>query len=167
MSTAAVRAAVAGFFQTANIPGLNKVHTAPPYWADGSEWQLSTQHGSGAVGAVHLVEDSESRITIPVLTAQKEVVYRVGLMIFYQFLLPSNTLTPVDEAAWADPLDVIIDGVKDRLRSDPNCGVPAVVWQAAQSPNDVVVKRDLPRRMAGKVLSWNVVEFLVTEIITA
>lgn len=167
MPSAEVRAAVTEFFASANIPGLNKVHSAPPYWVDGSEWDLAASLGSGAVAAVHLVEDSESRITVPALTGQKMIEYVVGLMVFYQWLLPSNTLTPVDEAAWADPLDIIIDGIKARLRSDPNCGLPAVVWQSAQSKNDVRIKRDIPRKFNGKVLSWNVVEFQVTEEITA
>lgn len=167
MSSADVRAAVAAFFEAASIPGLNKVHAAPPFWADGSEWKLSAQLGSGAVAAVHLADDAESRITVPVLTGQKIVKYRVGLMLFYQWLFPSATLTPADEDAWAGPLDVIIDGVKDRLRSDPNCGMPTVVWQAAQDENDVKVARDIPRTLAGKVLSWNVVEFTVYEVVTA
>lgn len=167
MASADVRAAVTTFFQNANIAGLNKVHSAPPFWADGSEWKLNLQGGSGSIGALHLVEDQESRIAVPALTGVKQVHYQVGLMIFYQWLLPSGTLTPVDEAAWAGPLDTIIDGVKARLRSDPNCGMPSVVWQSAQDPNDVTVRRDLPRLMSGKVLSWNVVEFHVYETITA
>lgn len=173
MSSASVRAAVASFFQATvapgpnQIPGLNKVHSAPPYWADGSEWNLANELGSGTVAGVHLVEDSESRITIPVLTGQKMVTYKIGLMLFYQFLLPSNTLTPIDEAAWADPLDATIDGIKARLRSDPNCGLPSVVWQAAQDPGDVKIVRDIPRRLPGKVVSWNVIEFMVDEVVTA
>jgi len=166
VSTATVRSAIATFFEGASITGLHKVHAAPPYWADGSEWDLAGGQ-SGAIAAVHLVADRESRITVPVLTGQKMVRYHVGLMVFYQWLLPSNTTTPVDEAAWADPLDVIIDGIKDRLRSDPNCGVPATIWQAAQDPDDVTIQRDLPRRLPGKILSWNVVEFSVYEVVTA
>jgi hypothetical protein len=166
MSSAQVRSAVTGFFKTAAIPGLNAVHPAPPYWADGSEWDLANSLGSGAIAAVHLVEDDESRITVPVLTGQKIVNYTIGLLIFYQWLIPSASLTPVDESSWVGPLDVIIDGVKTRLRSDPNCGMPSVVWQSAQDVNDVKIKRDLPRMLPGKVVSWNVVEFRVAEIIT-
>jgi hypothetical protein len=166
VSSAEVRSAIAAFFQTAEIPGLNKVHPAPPYWADGSEWDLKQQLGSGAIAGVHLVEDSESRITVPALTGQKQVEYLVGLMIFYQWLMPKS-LAPIDESAWSGPLDVIIDGVKARLRSDPNCGVADTVWQSAQEASDVHIIRDIPRSLPGKVLSWNVVEFHVTEIITA
>jgi hypothetical protein len=161
-----VRAAIAAYFESAQIPGLNAVHPAPPYWADGSEWDLKAQLGSGAIAAVHLAEEQESRITVPVLTGQKMVEYRVGLMLFYQWLKPA-TLVPQDESAWSGPLDVIIDGVKDRLRADPNCGVPGVVWQSAEDKGDVKIQRDIPRQLPGKVLSWNVVEFMVDEIVTA
>lgn len=167
MSSATVRAAITGFFQAANIPGLNKVFTAPPYWADGSEWDLSSSLGSGAVGAVHLAEDTESRITFPALSGNKQVEYTVGFMIFYQWLVPSNSFTAAGEDAWAAPLDTIIDGVKTLLRSDPNCGMPAVIWQSGQEPHGIAIRRDLPRKLEGKVVSWNVVQFHVTEIITA
>jgi hypothetical protein len=88
-------------------------------------------------------------------------------MIFYQWVQP-QALAAKDEAGWAGPLDVILDGIKTRLRADPQCGVPGgAVWQSAQSPKDIRIRRDLPRNMPGKVLSWNVVEFEVDEIITA
>lgn len=167
MSSAAVRSAVASFFETASITGLNFVHPGPPWWITGSEWDLGKTAGAAAVAAVHLVEDNESRITIPALSGQKQVEYLIGLMLFYQYLQPSNSLTPKDPSAWVAPFDVIIDGVKDRLRSDPNCGMPSVVWQSAQDPHDISVKRDLPRVTAGKVLAWCAVEFHVTEIVTA
>jgi hypothetical protein len=166
VGSADVRAAVTAFFAGADIPGLNKVHPAPPYWADGSEWDLANNLGSGAIAGLHLVADNERRITVPAGTGQKLVHYRVGLMIFYQWLKP-QTLAPVDEAAWAGPLDVIIDGVKARLRSDPNCGMPSVIWQAGQDDGDLSITRDLPRQLAGKVVSWSVVEFTVYEVVTA
>lgn len=167
MGSADVRAAVATFIEGAAIPGLNRVHSAFPYWADGSEWDLAANLGSGAIAGVHLAADKESRIALPYPTGQVMVDYTVALGIWYQFLLPSNTLTPVDVAAWADPLDVIIDGVKDLIRSDPNCGMPAVVWQSGQDKDDLRIARDVPRRLPGKVLSWNVLEWSVHEIIEA
>lgn len=167
MSSATVRAALTTFFGTPPIAGITKLHSAPPYWADGSEWDLANDLGSGAIAAVHLADDAERRITVPALTGQKIVTYTVGFMIFYQYLLPSASLTPVDPAAWSDPLDAIIDGVKARIRSDPTCGIPSVVWESGQTPGYPKVVRDLPRRLPGKVLSWNVVEFQVDEVITS
>jgi len=170
VSAATVRAALKDYFADASIDGLNKVFGAPPYWADGSEWNLADNLGSGAIAAVHLASESETRVTLPATTGSKNVVYQVGLMVFYQYLLPSATLTPIEEDAWCGPLDDILDGVKARLRADPNCGMPSVIWQAgldkSGNPN-ITIQRDLPRRLAGKVLSWNVVEFTVDEIVTA
>ena len=167
MSATQIRAQVATFFQSANIPGLNKVYAAPPWWADGASWQLNAQDGAGAIGALHIVDQSESRLTVPYQTGSKRVDYLLGLMVFYQYLQP-QTLIPQTEDAWNAALDVILDGVAALLRSDPQCGIPGgEVWQSAEDPHDVNTRRDIPRNLPGKVLSWNVVEFHVTEIIQA
>ncbi|MGN6607967.1 MAG: hypothetical protein ACTHMS_13270 [Jatrophihabitans sp.] len=181
MSSATVRAALAAYLEAAQIPGLNKVHPGPPYWADGSEWNLAATPGggAGAIAALHIIEESERRLTVPAVSINapsfggaKMVTYKVGLMVFYQWLLPSNQLEPVEESAWTDPLDAIIDGIKARLRADPNCGTgsptgtpPPTIWESAQEPGDLKVQRDLPRRLNGKVLSWNVIEWTVIEMI--
>lgn len=167
MSAAAIRLQVATFFQNAAIPGLNRVYTAPPWWADGSNWQLSSQNGSGAIGALHIVHQDESRLTVPWQTGSKRVEYVLGLMIFYQYIQPQTT-EPQSEDAWNAPLDVILDGIVEQLRSDQQCGIPGgEVWQSSEDNPDVVIRRDIPRNLPGKVLSWNVVEFHVTEIVTA
>jgi hypothetical protein len=167
VSAAQVRTQVATFFQGASIPGLNKVFTAPPWWADGSLWELNAQNGSGAIGALHIVSQDESRLTVPWQTGSKRVEYVLGLMVFYQFLQP-QTLAPQTEDAWNGPLDVILDGIAAKIRSDPQCGIPqGEVWQSGEDPHDVRIRRDVPRNLPGKVLSWNVVEFHVTEIIEA
>lgn len=175
MGVATVRTALQAYIAGGSIPGLHKVFRAPPRWVDGQAWQLNSALGSGAVAALHMAEDTESRITVPAPNVllpglspvgQKIVSYKVGLMIFYQFLTPSGTLTAIDEDAWAAPLDVIIDGVKDLLRADPNAGNPAVIWQCAQGPNGIRVQRDIPTQDEGKVLAWNVVEFDVDEVIS-
>jgi hypothetical protein len=167
MASADVRAAVAAYFQAQQIPGLNKVHPAPPYWADGSEWDLAANLGSGAIAGLHLVADSDTRLAVPAVTGVKVREYELGLMLFYQWLLPSNSLTPADEAAWAGPLDVIIDGVVAAVRADPNLGAPGVILQAGQDAKDIHIQRDLPRRLPGKVVSWSVVEFSLYEVVTA
>ena len=167
MSTASVRAEVANYFQTASIPGLNKVFTAPPSWADGSAWQLNLQNNAGAIAALHVVEEREKRLTLPVFTGSKMIHYSLGLMVFYQWINP-QALTAPDEDGWNAPLDVILQGIKDRLRADPQCGVPqGDVWQSAQDDPDVTIRRDLPRQSPGKVFAWNVVEFNVYEIVNA
>lgn len=179
MSTTTVRAAITSFLNAnalggaTPIPGINKVYTAPPYWADGNDWNLASQLGSGAVVAVHLPEESESRNTLPALTGQKRVDYLVGIMIFYQWLLPSGDFNSHPPDAWVYPLDTITDGLKAALRAAPNLGSPSVIFQAAQGrihggAPDLVIKRGLPRRSSkgGKVLSWSALEFTAIEIVT-
>jgi hypothetical protein len=167
VSSSSVRSIVANYFEAATIPGLNKVFTAPPYWADGSTWQLNLQDNAGAIAALHVVEEREKRLTLPVFTGSKMIHYNLGLMVFYQWIQP-QALTAPDEAGWSAPLDVILEGIKDRLRADPQCGVPqGDVWQSSQDDPDIVIRRDLPRNAPGKVFAWNVVEFNVYEIVEA
>lgn len=176
MSRAAVRDAVKSWLEGGNITGLTAVHRAPPRWMDGNEWQLSSTLGASAVAAVHINEEQATRISVPAPTVlmpggpvgQKMRSYRIGLMIFYQYLIPSGGLVAQAEDGWAAQFDTIIDGIVDRLESDPLIGTDgSVVWQAAQEPGDPKVLTDIPRELPGKVLAWGVVEFTVDQVITA
>lgn len=168
MSSATVRAALFGFFDgaraAATVPGLNTVYAAQPTFVDGAKWQLAKDLGSGSVAYLHLAEDTETRIALPAVTGWKRVDYTVGLVVLYQYVIPPD---PAGEDSWAGPLDATIDGLKDLIRSDPNCGVPADIFQTGQAPGGITIRRQLPRRTSGAVLSWNVLEFAVTEIIEA
>jgi hypothetical protein len=173
MSSATVRQTIQTFFAGSTIPGVHKVYRAQPWFIDGEQWQLDTQLGSGSVAFVHLNNDSDTRITLPAPNTlngpvgNKAVRYDVGLVLLYQYLIPSSLLTAVPEDDWTNPLDATIDGVKDAIRSAPNLGDATVIFQAGQDPDGLRITRDLPRLDNGKVLSWNVVEFTVLEIITA
>jgi len=177
MSRGAVRDAVQAWLVAGNISGLNTVHRAVPRWADGSEWKLNLgTAGSGAVAAVHINEEQASRITVPAPNVllpggpvgQKMRSYRIGLMVFYQYLVPSGGFTAPDEAGWAAPLDSILDAIVDRLEADPLIGTNgSVVWQAAQEPGDPKVMTDIPKQLSGKILAWSVVEFTVDQVVTA
>lgn len=177
MSRGAVRDALKTYLEAAAVPGLHEVFRAPPRWVDGSAWQLNDTLGSGAVAAVHIQEEQESRITVPapnvlfpgMAVGQKMRDYRVGVMVFYQYLAPSGGLSSVEEDAWAAPFDTIVDGIVARLEADPLIGTTGqnTVWQAAQDPGDPKVLTDIPKQLAGKVLAWGVVEFTVNEVVTA
>lgn len=174
MSSADVRAAVTAFMESPGLPGLSQWFKSPPWFVDGDAWNLADNLGSGSVGMVHLTEKSESRITLPALqpnilgpVGQKAVRYKVGLVVLYQYLLPSATLAPVPSDDYVGQLDATLDAIEDRIRSDPNLGNPDVVFQAGQDQNDITIHRDLPRRMPAKILAWTVVEFNLTEIINA
>jgi hypothetical protein len=170
MSSTAVRAAVVAYLTSTDIQGLRKVYQAEPYWVDGAEWNFAIDLGSATVGFVHLSQESESRITVPVLTGQKQVTYKVTLYLIYQYLLTSAATVAVSEDAWVTALDATIDAVKDLLRADPNCGVPLTVFESAQDRGDLLTKRGDPFLIGengGSLGSWTSIEWTVTEIVTA
>lgn len=173
MSRATVRAAVASWIEGGGIAGLNTVYRAQPWFVDGQRWKLSAQLGSGAVGFVHIVEDTERRATLPAegpantsgVVGQKIVTYTIGFVVLFQYLIPAEAAS---EDVWTDPLDALLEGIKARLRSDPTLGTAgSPIFQAAQDPGDCRIMSDLPRRESGLVMSWNVIEFHADEIINA
>ena len=172
MSAQAVRAAVQAYF-VGQVTGLNQVYRAQPTFADGKNWNLATDLGSGAIGYVHLDAEKETRLTLPYQTGYKQVDYEVGLVVLYQYLIPSNTLVAQNGDEWTDALDVTLDGIKNRLRRDPTLGTSVaqggtgLIFEAGEAKDDIMIARELPRRSPGKVLSWNVVQFKLTEIVQA
>lgn len=169
MSDSAVRLAIRAWFATPPIPGVQNVYRDEPWIVQGADWDVSTELGWGAILSIHLDSSEESRITLPALTGNKRVDHKVGVLIQYQYLIPDVFPDGVMEDDWVNGLDQIIDAVKTRIRSDPNMGTApgGVIWEAGQSPADIRISRDLPKLDRGRVISWNLVEFDVTEIITA
>ena len=172
MSHATVRAAVTAFFQPPAVPGLNAMFRAQPIIAGPDRLGLSTGGGTGtpgfgAYGFVHLNESDESRVTVPYATGSKAVRYVVGLIVIYQWLTVQNTSGVQEVDAWVGPLDDLIGGIKDRLRSDPTLGNSDVVFEAGQADNDIRISQDLPRIDGGVLHSWNLLEFDLTEIVEA
>lgn len=175
MSTGSVRAQVAEFFRT--VPTLNAVYLDQSTLIQGETFDLGAQNGSAAVAFVHLPDENETRIALPAVTGMKDVAYRVGLVILYQYLVPSAAVEPATQPdSWVIPLDDVIDAVKNKLRADPTCGgggggLPVTpggtVLQAGSDREDIKIARDLPRWTPGKVISWNVVEFTLHEIVQA
>lgn len=169
MSSADVRAALFDYFSTAQIQGVRRVYKASPWWVDGNEWNFAIDQGSATVAFLHIAEENETRLTLPAVLGQKRVTYRVLFYILYQYLFPAGQTDGVSEDDWAAPLDATIDAVKDLIRADPNCGLPASIWQSGQDAADLKTQRDVPFIMAdgGSLGSWSSITFTVEEIITA
>lgn len=169
MSDSAVRQAIQAWFASAAIPGVQTVYLDEPWIVQGADWNVTSESGWGAILAIHLDSSDETRITMPALTGNKRVDHKVGVLIQYQYLIPSQLPSGVMEDDWVNGLDQIIDAVKARIRSDPNMGTApgGVIWEAGQSPADIRITRDLPKLDPGRIVSWNLVEFDVTEIIVA
>jgi hypothetical protein len=174
MGSEAVRAAIVDYFAPPNIAGLRKVYPAMPYWAGGDQWEFAEVDGWACVGFVHLTRSDEQRIGLGgEHGGQKFVHYDVGLVLLYKWLIPDPIPQGSDATEWTVWIDQIIDAVKDRIRADRTfgCEDKGPIWQAGDGSSinspDISVQRDLPRLTAGKVQSWQVVEFTVTEAIIA
>lgn len=173
MSRATLRAAAATWFATDSIPGLVRVYKAQPWFVDGANWNLGTSVngepiGSGAIAFVHIIDEYESRLTVPAVTGSKMMTYKCGLVVLYQYVIPSATFTSAGEDDWVTGLDDILDGTIARIRTDPTIGTGGnPVFQLGQDPEDDKITSDLPRRYEGVIASWNVIEFTAEEIVTA
>ena len=168
MSSATVRRAVADWFASPAVQGLQRVWAAQPWYGSDREYMASVNGGWGAVGYVHLTEQSETRIALGGATGgTKEVTYRVGLVVLFKWNIPQGApVAGTDESAYVTQLDQLLDDVVARLRSDRTLG--GAVWQAGENPNDVKITRDLPKRMGNTaILAWQVVEFDVVEMVAA
>lgn len=195
MSMATVRGAIAAYLNTgvgsstqdAAIPGLNNVYRAMPTFIDPSRWWvLPPELGSGTIGYLHLAKVEDERIALPAVAGGKFVEYVVALVLIYRYMIPSaSQATAYDGNEWVDGYDAMIGGVKAYIRKDPNLGTnvatlwtgqpgviygqyPDVIWQAGQTPGDLAMTADLPFRDedGGEVLSFQILEFHVTEAIT-
>lgn len=173
MSRLAVRSAVAAFLAGAAVPGLQKVYEGYPWFTPGETLDLAALGGSAAFAWVEVGESSETRWSVPASypgytgSGNKGVHYPVVVIVEFQYLIPQQVFPPVNPDAWTVPEDGIIQGIKDRIHSDPTLGAPAVIFSAAQEPNGLRVSPDNPVFEPGKVLSTREIDFRVTEVIQA
>jgi hypothetical protein len=173
VSRATIRTAVASFLAGANITGLQKVYSGLPMFFAGEQLQLSAAGGAGAFAYVELGESTEQRWSLPALypgqsgSGDKGVHYEALILVVYQYLIPQQVSAPVSPDAWSTAEDAIVQGLKDRIHSDPQLGAPSVIFTAAQGPGGLRVSSDEPVFEPGKVLSTRAIEFRITEVIQA
>jgi hypothetical protein len=182
---AAIRAAIVAFMLTPAITGIQDWYNDEPWFLDGGKWALKDNGGWGSIGFVHLDSSSENRIasggqvftgpTPNMPTGQKREIFKVSLVIQYQFLIPAQLPTGKREDMWVAPIDQIIVDVKKRIRSDPSFGTGpgGVILQAGQGDGrggpHISQTRDLPvmNEQRTKLLNWNRIQFDAQTIITA
>jgi hypothetical protein len=186
MSIADVRAALKAYFVagcapgTGSVPGVSTFYGAIPWFVAGSQWELSTDFGSGAIAFLHLEDLGETRIAdpsegvTPGVVGMKLVEYQVDLVVLYQFLIPSASqadAAPPD--SWIDPLDATMQALKDLIHADPTAGTgpngtnTRVIFEMGQQPGDLKVPPQLPMRTPAKIWTWPVLQFSATEAIFA
>lgn len=179
MSRSDVRLAVAAFLAGAGITGLARVYKGKPTLVPGELMNLVSDSGSGAIAWVHLAESDEDRWALPAqypgqAGGIKAVHYIVSIFVYYQYLIPSATQdTTVSPDDWVDAEDAILQGIKDRIHSDPQLGTgptgtgAGTVFTAAQEQGTLKVTSDEPLLESGKVFGWHAIDFRATEVIRA
>lgn len=161
MSRATVRQAVVSFFQPPAVGGLNKVYSSAPKRIAGPEFREGQPSGtfSGAVGVVHLSAENEQRIAIGgEHSGKKWVHYTVELQVFL------HSIHTHAEDAMAD-FDSVIDGVKERLRSDRRLDDWPIIFEAGE--RELSGEYGEPRVLQdGSTEIWGAVRFEVSEVLT-
>lgn len=173
MGYATVRNALVNFF--AVTPGMQAMYKEAPWIVNGSDFKLNPGTTSAAVGFIHIDQTQEERITLPAYTGSKGVDYTCSLVFLYKYERPANLSSGLKEDEWVTGLDLLIDTVKAKIRSDENGGVPGIIFQmgtgagagAATEGPDIMVQQDLPEDDGQGIFTLVRVEFHVYEIIQA
>ena len=156
MSTtrAGARAAVAAFFAPPAVVGLNRVYTSFPKSSNlpSNTYTGNTGALSGAVGIVHIVRSTESRIAIGGAHGGiKRTIYDVEL----QILMRSSQRLAEDSM---NDFDAVLDATVSRLRSDRILGTDGLtVWQAGEQMLDVESAE--PRITQSVTEIWSAIKF--------
>jgi len=158
---AAVRAALASFIAPPNIVGINQTFRSFPKLID---WSVNALPGRDYLSAVciHIESEDETRLAIGGSTnGIKRVDYDAAIQVFFHALFGE-----VEDAM--DNFDVLIDNIKDLLRSDHQFGDPSgnLVWQGAEP--SIRVSYGVPEVDDDGVIDiWAVIRFPVTQMIQA
>lgn len=169
MGMESVRSAVTAFFQGLQIPGVGHVFSEWPYYlanATAFDQAHPTMLGQSAL-MVHLWQTSESRITLPAMTGQKQRQHLVSIGIYYRYMIPNNAGVQPDQDQWVGGFDSLVDQLRSGIEQAPNLGNPGVIWQAGQDPNDLRLEVDLPILDGSYVRILARMDMHVTEIVTA
>lgn len=170
MSRRTIRQAVADYLNAGldAIPALQIVYKAMPPWVGGAmAFNLAEGAGHGAFAFLHLADSDETRWAMPYVLASVGVHYNVQVAVCYVYEIPSAQVTDTYPDDWSDGCDDILQGLKDRIHADPQLGAPGLVFQAAQTPLTLRITSEDPKATAGRVYSWHVLEFQLTEAIVA
>lgn len=156
-----VRNTLAAFISNPPIENLNQVFTSFPKRIN---YQVNSQPGQLTRSAVviFIATETETRLAIGGATSGwKRVDFTVVLQV-YTHSLHRNAEDVMDD------FDVLIDNIKERLRSDHTFGDPTgnLVWQGAEPViNARYGEVNTANEGASEVFAE--IEFLVTEMIQA
>lgn len=186
MSRSTVRAALYSYLVagctpgTGSVAGVSKVFRAMPWLIDGATWTPKADLGSGSVVFLHFPDKREERLADPAASVSTSVVgvkqidYQVAVCVLYQYLIPSGQqATAMAGDEWVLDLDSMLEQLEALIRADPTAGTgpggdnSGTVFEMAQSPGDLSLPQDLPRRLPGKMVSFQALHLTATEMIRA
>jgi hypothetical protein len=177
MSMGAVRQAIAAYLNggiPASLPGFNHCYRGQPTFIDPTKWWVvPAELGAGTLGWLHLALVEDDRIAYPAVQGQKFTEYTVALPLIYRYPIPTSSQSPqLQGDEWVNGWDATVEAIKAFIRADPNLGTGSqgIIWQAAQTKGDLRMSAgDMPVRdeTAGEILNFGVLDFHVTEVITA
>ncbi len=159
MSSASIRSAVQLFMTQPPVPGLTNVVLALE--SENSIYADGTQPDS-TFCVVHIVDETERRITAPAVLGITLVDYTIHLQTCHVF-----------DGSGSDAvasLDLLVENMKTRIRSDPRLGQPPnVIFEAGQNPQPKIHVLRGQTEVVGDGIwnTWFAVEFVVTEQIAA
>jgi len=161
MSRAEVRAQLNTFLTTPPVANVNQVLTSFPKQINFQVGSTSGQQ-TRAAAVIFIANEIESRIALGgASSGKKRIDYTVILQVF------THSMHRKSEDAM-DDFDVIIDDIKNRLRSDHRFGDDngQLVWQGAE-PEISVDYGEPSTSDRGATETWASIQFQVTQIITA
>jgi len=123
----AVRAQLSAFLMNPPIENLNQVMPSFPKFIN---YEVNAAPGqmTRAAGVVYIADENETRLAIGgAHSGWKRVDYTVIVQVFC-LSFHRNSLDVMSD------FDIIVDNIKERLRSDHNFGDPSgnLVWQGAE-----------------------------------
>jgi hypothetical protein len=161
MSRSQLRSQLYTFLDEANITDLIQVHSSFPNRIDFQRNAVAGQK-SRAVVVIFIESERESRLAFGGATSgKKRIDYNVAVQVYHHSLWDDG------EKVMAD-FDKMLDGLKDRLRSDHRFGdtTGTLIWQGAEP--QIEVSYGLPKKInGGATETWASVRFAVTQMLNA
>lgn len=156
-----LRSTLYNFIQPPIIQGINQVFTSFPKRINFDVNALAGENNRAAA-VIFIESETESRIAVGgAHSGWKRVDYSVVIQVFH------HSLERNSEDAMAN-FDVMIDNLKQHLRSDHNFGDPTgtFVWQGAEPAIDTLYSEPVTNKM-GSTETWAAIRFEVTQMIQA
>lgn len=155
------RDTIATFITPPNVDGINQVFTSFPKRIDFQVNALPSDV-SRCAAVVFIESERETRLAIGgAYSGVKKVDYQIAIQLFH------HSMQRYPEDAMND-FDVVIDNLKDKLRSDHQFGDTSgvLVWQAAEPEITTSYGEPLSSN-GGSTETWAVIRFDVTQMIQA